>query len=317
MGRVISKKTFSIMKFCNFYNSFLIWILFFNITILYLKSTLSLSILDWGGGKPFRLYNDSAYPFQIGFQDGSSPSLEGITELHDSIFFYLIVISFLVFWVLSSVILHFNNNKAQIVHKYNNHGLKFFNKRKITGLCKNKKQNFHTYCKNQNIKIFKGIIALKGNLSSHKNNKNKALTEIKKVHFPLVNTLSIQKGKIVIQKMLNYLDSINSPLFSFLIKHEKFQKSLSLDLTISIYSKEIKGKKIAIAYLSELMNKKYTSKFDNLTCIYVLLKNNTKAIDLFYSIQDFYIGSTLNASDRYGVHQYDLSTQLKTKKRLS
>ncbi|RYE21261.1 MAG: hypothetical protein EOP45_04910 [Sphingobacteriaceae bacterium] len=33
----------------------------------------------------------------MGFQDGSTPSFEGIVELHDSIFFYLIVISFLVF----------------------------------------------------------------------------------------------------------------------------------------------------------------------------------------------------------------------------
>ena len=66
--------------------------------------------------------NDAAYPWQIGFQDGSTPSFEGIVELHDSIFFYLIVISFLVFWMMGSVLLHFNSNRAQIVHKYHNHG---------------------------------------------------------------------------------------------------------------------------------------------------------------------------------------------------
>ncbi|RYE26655.1 MAG: hypothetical protein EOP45_03555 [Sphingobacteriaceae bacterium] len=33
----------------------------------------------------------------MGFQDGATPSFEGIVELHDSIFFYLIVISILVF----------------------------------------------------------------------------------------------------------------------------------------------------------------------------------------------------------------------------
>lgn len=68
------------------------------------------------------IYNDASYPWQIGFQDGSTPSFEGIVELHDSIFFYLIVISFLVFWMLGSVLLHFNSNRAQIVHKYHNHG---------------------------------------------------------------------------------------------------------------------------------------------------------------------------------------------------
>ena len=68
------------------------------------------------------LYNDASYPWQIGFQDGATPSFEGIVELHDSIFFYLIVISILVFWMLGSVLLHFNSNRVQIVHKYHNHG---------------------------------------------------------------------------------------------------------------------------------------------------------------------------------------------------
>lgn len=68
------------------------------------------------------IHNDAAYPWQIGFQDGSTPSFEGIVELHDSIFFYLIVISFLVFWMMGSVLLHFNSNRTQIVHKYHNHG---------------------------------------------------------------------------------------------------------------------------------------------------------------------------------------------------
>jgi len=40
---------------------------------------------------------DVPYPWQIGFQDGATPTFEGIVELHDTIFFYLVVISFLVF----------------------------------------------------------------------------------------------------------------------------------------------------------------------------------------------------------------------------
>jgi len=40
---------------------------------------------------------DAAYPWQYGFQDSASPTHEGIIILHDSICFYLVLISFLVF----------------------------------------------------------------------------------------------------------------------------------------------------------------------------------------------------------------------------
>lgn len=68
------------------------------------------------------IFNDAPQPWQLGFQDGASPTQEGITELHDSIFFYLVVICFGVLWVLSSVIVNFNSNKSQLVYKYANHG---------------------------------------------------------------------------------------------------------------------------------------------------------------------------------------------------
>lgn len=68
------------------------------------------------------IYNDAPEPWQLGFQDGASPTQEGITELHDTIFFYLVLILFGVMWVLSSVIINFNSNKSQIVYKYANHG---------------------------------------------------------------------------------------------------------------------------------------------------------------------------------------------------
>ncbi|KAI5474110.1 NADH dehydrogenase subunit 1 (mitochondrion) [Pseudohyphozyma bogoriensis] len=65
---------------------------------------------------------DSAYPWQIGFQDGSTPNFEGIVELHDTIFFYLVVISFLVFWMLGVILVKFSASRTGIVHKYHNHG---------------------------------------------------------------------------------------------------------------------------------------------------------------------------------------------------
>nr|YP_010555487.1 cytochrome c oxidase subunit 2 [Ramaria rubella]UYR22238.1 cytochrome c oxidase subunit 2 [Ramaria rubella] len=66
--------------------------------------------------------NDLAQPWQLGFQDGASPGFTGIIELHDTIFFYLVVISIGVFWVLSSIIYFYNSNKSLIIHKFLNHG---------------------------------------------------------------------------------------------------------------------------------------------------------------------------------------------------
>jgi cytochrome c oxidase subunit 2 len=65
---------------------------------------------------------DAPEPWQIGFQDGSTPTFEGIVELHNSIFFYLVVIFIGVSWVITSVILNFSSNKNPIVYKYLNHG---------------------------------------------------------------------------------------------------------------------------------------------------------------------------------------------------
>lgn len=65
---------------------------------------------------------DAPEPWHLGFQDGASPTFEGITELHDTIFFYLIVIGVAVGWVLSSVVVSFMDTRAPIAHRYSNHG---------------------------------------------------------------------------------------------------------------------------------------------------------------------------------------------------
>jgi cytochrome c oxidase subunit 2 len=68
------------------------------------------------------VYNDAPEPWQIGFQDGASPTFEGITELHNSIFFYLLLISVGVAWMLGSVVVNYNSKASPIVYKYANHG---------------------------------------------------------------------------------------------------------------------------------------------------------------------------------------------------
>ena len=55
-------------------------------------------------------YNDAPEPWQIGFQDSASPAITGISDLHDDIFFYLMIISIGVFYVLSVLIFLFNNS---------------------------------------------------------------------------------------------------------------------------------------------------------------------------------------------------------------
>lgn len=69
------------------------------------------------------IYNDAPQPWQIGFQDSATPGFSGIVELHDIIFFYLIIISVGVFWVLINVIFNFTSSKTSLVHKYLNHGI--------------------------------------------------------------------------------------------------------------------------------------------------------------------------------------------------
>jgi cytochrome c oxidase subunit 2 len=76
---------------------------------------LNLSILN-------TIFNDAAQPWQIGFQDSAAPGFTGIVELHNTIFFYLVVIVVSVFWALGSIMYYYNSNKSPIVHKYLNHG---------------------------------------------------------------------------------------------------------------------------------------------------------------------------------------------------
>ena len=68
------------------------------------------------------IYNDAAQPWQLGFQDSAAPAFTGIVELHNTIFFYLVVIAVGVFWALGSIIFYYNIKKSPIVHKYLNHG---------------------------------------------------------------------------------------------------------------------------------------------------------------------------------------------------
>jgi len=87
--------------FCTRFFFFIMLLRFFNISIAYC---------------------DTAEPWQFSFQDGASPSFDGIVDLHDQIMFYLIIIVILVSWMLGIIIIKFNIAKNPIVYKYFTHG---------------------------------------------------------------------------------------------------------------------------------------------------------------------------------------------------
>lgn len=69
------------------------------------------------------LFNDAAAPWQIGFQEVATPTMEGIVELHDQILFYLIVILVFISWILSSILYQYSFSKrGALRYKYENHG---------------------------------------------------------------------------------------------------------------------------------------------------------------------------------------------------
>ena len=67
------------------------------------------------------ILNDAAQPWQLGFQDSAAPGFTGLVTLHNTIGFYLVLISFSVFWVLFTIIYYYNNNKNPIAYKYLTH----------------------------------------------------------------------------------------------------------------------------------------------------------------------------------------------------
>lgn len=132
------------------------------------------------------IYNDAPQPWQIGFQDSAAPGFTGIVELHNTIFFYLIVICVGVLWVLGSSIYYFNTKKSPIIHKYLNHGKyvpvqkcsKFYKKilsskvfipiRTYITISKNQKK----YDDNNYVKVYENILDMKKDILNENGGKS-------------------------------------------------------------------------------------------------------------------------------------------------
>jgi len=82
-----------------------------------LFSNLKMEINNWN-----IILNDAPQPWQITFQDSAAPGFTGVIELHNTLFFYIIVVVVGVFWALGSVIYYYNSNSWSFTHKYLNHG---------------------------------------------------------------------------------------------------------------------------------------------------------------------------------------------------
>ena len=65
---------------------------------------------------------DAPRPWGIYFQDSATPQMEALVELHNIIFFYLVIILFTVGWLLVSIVKNYSNTEAPITHKYLSHG---------------------------------------------------------------------------------------------------------------------------------------------------------------------------------------------------
>ena len=68
------------------------------------------------------IFNDAPHVWQLGFQDSAAPAFTGIVTLHNTIGFYLIVLCFIVFWALTSIIYYYGFNRNPIAYKYLTHG---------------------------------------------------------------------------------------------------------------------------------------------------------------------------------------------------
>jgi len=110
------------------YTQIVIWVTI-EVTVVVSKCTaVFISVWDLisggfkGSGALLIASNDAAEAWQLGFQDSAAPGFTGLVTLHNTIGFYIAVISFGVFWFLFSIVYYYRSNKNPIAHKYLTHG---------------------------------------------------------------------------------------------------------------------------------------------------------------------------------------------------
>lgn len=64
---------------------------------------------------------DAPEPWQYGFQDSASVTMEGITELHNAVMYFVIAIIVGVTYAMGAILYRFRRSQNPIASKYLNH----------------------------------------------------------------------------------------------------------------------------------------------------------------------------------------------------
>jgi len=218
------------------------------------------------------IFNDIAHPWQIGFQDGASPGFSGIVDLHNTIFFYLVLIAVGVFWLLGATIYAYSGDRSKIVHKYLNHG---------TLKC------LHTKYLRININnsgILHDIVQIR--------NSNKSNSNIK-----YMGTLNFSLTTVSLKNITNFSNKYSFNLISLNnVQVRYYSKSLDTFIPGELLTQketQIENNKIVPVKIYESVQ----------TCKKQILdeNKNKSGIYRFYNKLNgnFYIGSSKNLSNRF------------------
>ncbi|CAJ0848773.1 13235_t:CDS:10, partial [Entrophospora sp. SA101] len=265
----------------------------------------SFSTGAWGSYSGFiqLVFNDAPHPWQIGFQDGASPTFEGIAELHDQIMFYLILILLGVGWMLTSTIRNFNSSHNQIVHKYHNHGLQgpSGQQKPVCSPHGTQGRLYSTSSPHSATQSTIPVKSIKGKLPS-----NSSVQPI-----PWHETKAMTIGRNVVLAMFKYLKGTNSPVLDYLQSNERLQHLITKDPkpSLAVYNDTSQGDPQTVAHHSQSM----ASLFNNpdlmpYAGVYLLMCNH---------LNTFYVGSTLAFSNRIKKYRSEYSKLIRKGSRLN
>jgi cytochrome c oxidase subunit 2 len=71
----------------------------------------------------FLILCDAPEPWQTGFQDPATPTVEGMIHFHNYLLLFLIVIGMIVFWLLYKVVINFNETVSPRAEKFTHSSL--------------------------------------------------------------------------------------------------------------------------------------------------------------------------------------------------
>ena len=179
--------------------------------------------------KGSHLKGDVPLAWGLYFQDGATPSFEGIVDLHNRIMFYLVVILFGVSWVMLSIMWNFNKSENKLVYRYLNHGKfvpiqKYFKFKSVVSkvfirtytTLPNK--TFHNSIKNDIVKFYEDAFNMRKNILK----ENKGKSGIYMLTNKLTNDIYIGQSKDISKRFMNYFN------LSYLISRNNYIISRAL-----------------------------------------------------------------------------------------